>query len=288
MRRRHREETYWYGNFRNQEPDSLVQGWETYDARPRFGVNLFGMRGRLGVLSEGYSNNVFPARIKATYDFVREVLSLVAEKGSEIRRLAALSATARPDSIAVRSTLAPARPDIVVAEITHAAGDGSGGFAHRTRSGVFKSIRMPVFDRFVAIRKEARPAAYLLPPHLSPIAELLRRQGVRVERLAAPWRGPAETFMVDTVTSAATLFEGHHAAAVEGRWDNGRATDAPAGWLLVRTDQPLGTLAAYLLEPASEDGFVNWNFLDRDLRPHGEYPMLRTRAPVRVPTTDLP
>ena len=48
-----------YGNFRNQDPDSLVQGWETYDARPRFGTNWFGMRGRLSVLSEAYSNADF-------------------------------------------------------------------------------------------------------------------------------------------------------------------------------------------------------------------------------------
>ncbi|MGH7525079.1 MAG: M14 family zinc carboxypeptidase, partial [Gemmatimonadales bacterium] len=56
MRRRHRQATFWYGNFRNQEPDSLAEGWETYDARPRFGTNWMGLRGRLAILSEGYSN----------------------------------------------------------------------------------------------------------------------------------------------------------------------------------------------------------------------------------------
>ena len=33
MRARHQQEVFSYGNFRNAEPDSLVQGWETYDAR---------------------------------------------------------------------------------------------------------------------------------------------------------------------------------------------------------------------------------------------------------------
>ena len=37
---------------------------------------------------------------------------------------------------------------------------------------------------------------------------------------------------------------------------------------------------AYLLEPGSEDGFVQWNFLDRDLRRGGEAPILRARRPV--------
>ncbi|HZA98028.1 MAG TPA: M14 family zinc carboxypeptidase, partial [Gemmatimonadales bacterium] len=31
MERRHRQRTFWYGNFRSQDPDSLVLGWETYD-----------------------------------------------------------------------------------------------------------------------------------------------------------------------------------------------------------------------------------------------------------------
>ncbi len=48
--------------------------------------------------------------------------------------------------------------------------------------------------------------------------------------------------------------------------------DAPAGSYLVRTDQPLGTLASYLLEPASEDGVVTWNLVDRLLTLRAPYP----------------
>ena len=44
MRRRHKQETFPYGNFRNQEPDSLVQGWETYDGRARYGTNWHALR----------------------------------------------------------------------------------------------------------------------------------------------------------------------------------------------------------------------------------------------------
>ncbi len=52
VRERHGQEIFWYGNFRNQNPDSLDQGWYTYDARPRFGTNWFGMRGRMAILSD--------------------------------------------------------------------------------------------------------------------------------------------------------------------------------------------------------------------------------------------
>ena len=40
---------------------------------------------------------------------------------------------------------------------------------------------------------------------------------------------------------------------------------SPKGTLVVRTAQALGRLAAYLLEPESDDGLLVWNFFDRDI-----------------------
>ena len=37
---------------------------------------------------------------------------------------------------------------------------------------------------------------------------------------------------------------------------------AGAGDFLVEMAQPLAAVAAYLLEPESDDGFVRWNFFD--------------------------
>ncbi|HVD32892.1 MAG TPA: M14 family metallopeptidase [Gemmatimonadales bacterium] len=288
MQRRHRQRTFSYGNFRNQDPDSLVQGWETYDARPRFGTNWMGLRGRLAVLSEGYSNADFQTRIVATYNFVREVLALAVEQRAVIRSLTQASDRRRPDSVSVRSVLGPPTVQEVIAEITEPAGDGAGGFARRKRTGVYRAVRMPVFDRFVAARREAIPAAYLIPPQLHEIVELLRRQGIVVESLAKPWRAAANDFLIDSI-AVQPLFEGHRPVQVEGRWRTEPFDTAlVAGWYLLRTDQPLGVLASYLLEPASDDGVVTWNFLDRELQPGARYPILRVRDSPRVPATAVP
>src|SRR3954466_8983717 len=107
MQQRYREATFSYGNFRNQNPDSLIQGWETYDARPRFGTNWMGLRGRLAILSEGYSNADFRSRVSATSHFVHEVLELAAEQTAAIKAAIRDSDRLRPDSIVVRSTFAP-------------------------------------------------------------------------------------------------------------------------------------------------------------------------------------
>jgi len=283
MRTRHQQEIFPYGNFANQDPDSLTAGWYTYDPRPRFGTNWFGLRGRMAVLSEAYSNAPFRERVSATYNFVRELLSLVAEEGATVRRLAGAGDAWRPDSVGVRSDFAPPAITEVIAEITEPAGDGTGPFARRRRTGTFRAIRMPVYDRFQATRKEARPIAYLIPPGLSNVADLLVRQGVRVERLDRAWDGRVEAFHIDSL-NVARLFQGHRSVSLEGHW-GGREGHAGEGWFMVSTDQRLGTLATYLLEPASEDGIVTWNLADRLLSKGSDYPILRLRSRILLPST---
>jgi len=280
MQRRHGIATFSYGNFRNQDPDSLVAGWETYDARPRFGTNWMGLRGKVSVLSEGYSNADFRTRVTATYAFVREVLGVVAEARSAVIGAVEASRHHRMDSLAVRSVLGPPTMQDVVAEITRPAGAGNDGYARRQRSGAYRTIRMLVFDHFVAARREALPAAYLLPHRFGEIVALLRRQGIHVGRLSREWNGPAERFAVDTLTTG-PLFEGHRTVQAEGRWGSGAALTAPPGWFVVSTAQVLGPLAAYLLEPASEDGVVTWNLVDRELEAPAEYPIVRVRQALR-------
>ena len=287
VQRRHGQQTFSYGNFRSQDPDSLALGWETYDARPRFGTNWMGLRGRLAVLSEGYSNADFRTRIQATYNFLVEVLSLAAEQRSAIKSAVQASSRRTVDSVAVRSRLASPTTQPVIAEITRSAGQGAGGFARRQRTGVYRSIQMPVFDRFAAARKELVPPAYLVPSRLRPVVELLERQGVEVDSLTQPWRGPVQAFTIESLT-AGPLFEGHRTVQVEGQWTAEPGdTSLSAGWYLVPTAQPLGVLAAYLLEPASEDGVVTWNLLDREIAPGATYPILRLRSRLRLPAVTL-
>jgi hypothetical protein len=146
---------------------------------------------------------------------------------------------------------------------------------------------MPVFDRFAPARREAMPEGYLLPPAQSHLVEALRRHGVAVTRLQAGWEGDTEAFRVDSVVAATTPFEGHRTVRIEGAWRPRPAAVSP-GWYLVPTGQRLGLLAAWLLEPASQDGLATWNFLDRDLRRGHDHPVLRVRRPLPLPGTAVP
>lgn len=278
MLRRHRSRIFPYGNFRNQTPDSLRQGWETYDGRARYGTNWYALRGRMAILSEAYSHDPFATRIRVTYDFVREILSLMLERRNAIMPL--LAEGIRTDSVAVRQRLADSTLQDVIAEITLPDSSGrTGGFAPRRRTGQFRTVRMPVWDRFTAAKREAMPVAYLIPDRLQSVVELLRRHGIVVTALPDGWKGQAEAFTIDSVRRARNRFEGHNALTADGRWTAG-ADSAKGPWYIVSTTQPLGVLAAYLLEPDSEDGVVAWNLLDADMLPGSAYPIRRLRTPL--------
>ena len=131
-----------YGNFDTQYEerdisDTVKSGWYSYDHRPRFGTNYFGLRQRVSILSEAYSHDPFERRVKSTYAFVHEILSLVAERGARIRAIeaAADSGFARgnfdtPIPIRSRLTTTPIREPVVFEVMAH-TGDSS---LHAARS----------------------------------------------------------------------------------------------------------------------------------------------------------
>jgi hypothetical protein len=285
MRERHGLETFDYGNFSLQygadvNTDTTRQGWYTYDHRPRFGTNYYGLRGRVAILSEAFSHDPFERRVRSTYAFVREILSLAAEQSA---RLAALRGETMPRDVPIRGELTTA-PTVqpVIAEDLTATGDSSltqpGVPRGLRRTGHFRTLRIPVYDRFMPALTRRTPEAYALPPGQAEAARLLALHGVRVDTLPQPWRVRAQVFSVDSVIHAPRPFQGHHEVRLVGRWTAAERT-IPAGWLVVRREQPLATLAAYLLEPESDDGLVTWNFFDASLHPGGEFPVLRVEEP---------
>jgi hypothetical protein len=282
-----------YGNFISDPggaiaDSSVHEGWATYDSRPRFGTNYYGIRGRIGILSEAYSHDSLARRIGSTYAFVRETLSLVAEKGAAIKSLTAradsqpLSWGRAPDSlqiVAIRSELVatPLMLDVIKEDLEK-TGDSSltqpGVPRGERRTGRFRTIRMPVYDRFTSTLDRTPPAAYVLAPQDTAVATLLRLHGIRVDRSDSAWTARGESFLIDSIITSPRLFQGHHEVRLKGHWERGVQSLPPRSFI-VSTAQPRGALVVYLLEPESDDGFATWNLFDRSLKNGGRFPVTR-------------
>jgi hypothetical protein len=149
-------------------------------------------------------------------------------------------------------------------------------------------VYMQVFDRLDPVRKEARPAAYVFDGSFSPIVERLRRQGVVVEKTTARWVGPIMHFPVDTIMRPSRRFEGHCSPVLDGHWATATTDTVAAGSFVVSTNQRLGGLAAFLLEPASEDSYFTWNFFDTGLKPGASAPVRRFMVMPKLAAVKVP
>lgn len=270
MRGRRGFETFDYGNFLTDEralaaPTPAAEGWATFDHRPRYSTNYYGMRNGIAILSEAYSHDPFARRVAATDAFVREILSLTAERAAEIRRLRAAAAeqgAGQVVPIRSRLTQSPIVTDVVVEDVV-STGDSSrtepGVPRGRRRTGDFHAVRMPVFDRFDPTLSVNVRRGYFITGQHPAVMELLVAHGIAVELIDNSRVSFLERFTIDSVVRATRAFEGHNEERVTGRWFAGTES-VPAGSYFIPTGQPLGRLVVYLLEPESDDGLVTWNY----------------------------
>lgn len=278
-----------YGNFdsvyeEHDIADTVKRGWYTYEHKPRYGTNYVGLRGRVSILSEAYSHDPFRRRVASTYAFVREILSAAARHADALERLRASADEVREPRVPIRSRLTTQPFDAVIPfEVLRRTGDSAlsqpGVPRGVRRTGRFLTQLMPVYDRFEPSLSIEKPAAYLVPNDPSIVA-LLRLHGLTVAQAGSGTAfSRAEAFVIDSVVHAARPFQGHRETRLTGHWTASSAT-SPAtspgsGFVVVPATARFGPLAAYLLEPESDDGLVDWNFFDAQLAPGRQYPVIR-------------
>jgi Zinc carboxypeptidase len=260
---KHGWDYYYYGNLQGQGED---RGWYTFDYRAMFNNNYAGLRNRFGILSEAYAYATFEDRIKATSWFVEEVVNFAMRNATTIRR-----ETARADAesvvgrrLALRADFerAPAMVDILMGEVEEVRNPISGA-RMLNRLDVKTTERMAEFGTFKPTDTERAPRSYLVPAALTDVVDRLRAHGVRMTVLASARSSRIEKFRIDS-TTVAREFQGHTERTLYGAWEP-MTEMVPAGTIVVPLEQPLGRLVFSLLEPRSDDGFVNWNVVDRDM-----------------------
>jgi dipeptidyl aminopeptidase/acylaminoacyl peptidase len=252
---------YFYGNFSKDRTQ-----WVTYPAQPRYGVQSFGLRNRLGILVESYVYAPYRDRVLATRDFVQACLQCAAEQRDKIRQMLkdADAAGAKATPIALQHRLAPLSQRVSVLGL-------EGG--KTTATGKVRALDLSYLGLTEATVKVDRPYAYLFPASFHTAVENLQRHGIQVEELREDVELDVEVYRIDHITLAKP-FQKHSLVSLEAtpRLSTRRL---PAGTILVRAAQRLGTLATFLLEPQSEDGLSTWNYFDAAIKEGQDFPVLR-------------
>jgi len=271
-----------YGDFNDEHTK-----WETYPAQARYGTTYVGLRNRISVLVESYTHAPYKDRVLGTRDFVTACLEYAASNKDAIRKTitqadeAAVKAGNEPTPnslIAIRSAAKAAPAKSPVAGVVEEMKDGK---SLPTKTP--KDYECELWTHFEATKTVTRPFAYLLPAGRTDITDVLQRHGIEVEELREDIELDLEAYTIDSMAKSPQVFQGHAVATVNASASPVSRRIA-AGTVIVRTGQRLGTLAAYLLEPACEDGLTTWNFFDNDLRMGGEFPVMRLPKPTPMTT----
>jgi hypothetical protein len=292
----HKFRAYYYGNFSGPPPkpgEPEKRTWRAFTHAPRIGQNYVGFRNRLTILSEAYSYLDFRRRVEVTEAFVEEIFKFAAARGTEIVGLTKRvdedtikrGETGQPFQLGVEYEMKPlAKPvEILVGEVTKVKNPRSGREMTAMVEDKFTPVKMLDYGLFAAKRSVATPRAYLFRNEdgMKTVIEKLLAHGVTIEELTAPLTIEVESFVIEEVTRAQRAFQGHRETKVKGRAQKETIT-FPAGSILVRMAQPLATLASYLLEAESDDGLVNWNFLDAYLEKEKVYPIYKATQEMKA------
>ncbi len=244
------------------DPGDLSKGIREWTAGPRFSTGYGDARHLPSILVENHSLKPYDRRVLGDYVFLESALRVIGSRAKSLRRAIAADRDRRRGEIPLEWKLGPGPPVVrdflgIEARVTPSA--VSGGLKIEF-TGKPVTLRMPwrVMSQPGATVK--RPKAYWIPAQWGDLIDRLALHGIKMETIAAPRELEVETYRLEEAKTSAEPFEGHSlvtATPVPLR----RRQLFPAGSVRVSTDQPLGDLAALLLEPGSPDSFYRWGFM---------------------------
>lgn len=254
--------SFFYGNFSADR-----KAWESYQPIPRFGIQWLALRNRIALLSESYSYAAFKDRVLVGIAYARGIFHYAADHADGIRKLVANADKPR-ERIAIR-TKEVSLGERTVLGFVEVEKDGKRVTTNETKD--YKLNLMSGVEGTVIVQ---RPFAYMVPATFKSAIETLQRQGIAVGELSEETEHDVQAYKIEKIVQAERLFQKHNLVTLEiVRREEARKI--PAGTVVIRTDQKLGTLASYLLEPQSEDGLATWNFFDAGLTEGKDFPVVR-------------
>ncbi len=243
------------------DPRKLEKGASLSPDHPRYSTGYGELARQPTVLVETHSLKPYRQRVLGTYVLIEESLRLVGERGPDLQQAIARDRASRPTTSVL--TWKPLdKPLFTIPRFKGIAHDtyrsaASGRDEVRWR-GTPVTFDLPVFIQapdFIT----TLPAAWWVPATKPDVIALLKLHGITFQTIAGP-----RTVSLDMVRLNGPRLkdadEGHIPLTAAAYVHAPRSENFPAGSVRVPSAQPLGLLAAAMLEAESPDSLLAWNF----------------------------
>jgi hypothetical protein len=170
---------------------------------------------------------------------------------------------------------------ILVGDVSEGAHPDA-GLPMRRMTNLAAPVRMREYGTFVATRSRPLPNGWVIPrglagsPRMAAALDRLRWHGIETRTIPGATQMDVERFVIQGLTRAEREFQGHQEARLSVSMEPA-ALSVDAGSVLIPANQRLARLAAYLLEPDSDDGLVTWGIIEEGLSAGQGYPVYRVR-----------
>jgi len=291
-------ENCYYGEFADMlNPE---KGWFFDVPEPRYMTNYYGLRNRLAILNENYVYADYRSRVFGCYNLLLSIAEYASNNREEIRKLivdtdagtikkgADISLS---DSFAVEYAVRPLKDPVTIKTYEAEVVTNESGRRSLVKTDRRRDVTIPYYIDYYPVRSVKLPYAYLITPSDREVVEKLRLHGIATQILAKDFECNAEQFVIKELTPSARLNQGHYTNNIKGEYAI-KNVSFPAGTMVVMMSQPLSGLAAYLLEPESNDGLLVWNYFDKYLVPQWgggfyPYPVYKIYEKINLPLKPL-
>ena len=278
---KYKVENCYYGEFYDMMDP--LKGWVMEACEPRYMTNYFGLRNRLAILNENYVYSDFRSRVWGCYYLLNSLGDYVKKNRSEIKKLISDADTRTVSrgsvalgagSFAIEYNVRPLSRKVTIQTFEAELVSEVDGWKSYRNTGKQKSVSVPYYVDYYPAKSVMLPSAYIINVSDREIIDLLNIHGIRIEELTEATDLKVDRFEISGLKGSSRLNQGHYMNTVEGSFVPEVKT-FPKGTYVIKMNQPLANVCAYLLEPQSGDGLLAWNFLDRYLVPQwgmGYYP----------------
>jgi hypothetical protein len=287
-----------YGEFYDQR--NYEKGW-FYDAvEPRYIVNYVGLRNRLSILNENYVYSDFKTRVIGCYNLLKSVSAYAFANKDEIEKMlkevddktiARGKNPTEKDSFAVDYLYKPTPVQETINAYELEFYKDTNGRERFKSSDKIKTVTVPYLADYFPERSVSFPFAYILTSHDPQVINLLKTHGIKIEKIEKPTTLEVQTIKIKELKPSQRLNQGHYNNSIKVEYVKEKK-EFSAGSIVVRTSQPLANVAAYLLEPESDDGLLYWNYWDKYLVPQWggaflPYPLAKVLTAQEIPTKEV-
>jgi hypothetical protein len=250
-----------------RDENDASKGTDLNAFAPRFSHGYGDLRRLPTVLVENHSLKPYRQRVLGTYVLLEATLKALASDGRDLKSAIAADRALRPSKIDAnwKTKVQPVGSlDFLTIEATQAPSPVSGSPTTRWNGKPGPAVKIPVYGSEPGLQLSV-PKAYWVPATKPEVIARLKAHGIAMETIRK-----AQTIDVDMIRltgfRASAPSEGRVPVTASGLEHEARKETFPPGSVRVSTDQPLGALAAYLLEPESEDSFFAWGFFSEILQ----------------------